>query len=206
MKGSYQVILEDEASVPVEIRQSPGNGSCLFIAIAAGILYYDQSIISSNNTQDNRAHPPMSTVIEYASTLRAQAVNTLENGIASNAQLVMQSDETISATSLVNQAASQYGITTDDYISNMRLENVWGGGPEIVALSNALKRQVVLLKPVNDADTTNDVISLKTMARFGPLVTTEKTIYILSTNIKFPKEYKRQKSNHFLAVFPSQPF
>ena len=148
----------------------------------------------------------MSTVIEYASTLRAQAVNTLENGIASNAQLVMQSDETISASSLVNMAASQYGITTDDYISNMRLENVWGGGPEIVALSNALKRQVVLLKPVNDADTTNDVISLKTMARFGPLVTTEKTIYILSTNIKFPKEYKRQKSNHFLAVFPSQPF
>ena len=148
----------------------------------------------------------MSTVIEYASTLRAQAVNTLENGIASNTQLVMQRDETISASSLVNMAASQYGITTDDYISNMRLENVWGGGPEIVALSNALKRQVVLLKPVNDADTTNDVISLKTMARFGPLVTTEKTIYILSTNIKFPKEYKRQKSNHFLAVFPSQPF
>ena len=71
MKGSYQVILEDEASdTVIKIRQSPGNGSCLFIAIAAGILYYDQSISSSNNTQDNRAHPPMSTVIEYASALQ----------------------------------------------------------------------------------------------------------------------------------------
>ena len=88
----------------------------------------------------------------------------------------------------------------------MRLENVWGGGPEIVALANGLKRQIVMLEPVNgDVDTTN-VIKLKATARLGPLVTTEKTIYILSTNIKFPKEYKRKKSNHFLAVFPSQPF
>ena len=203
LKGSYQAILEDVA-VPVEIRQSPANGSCLFNSIAAGLLYYDESIITSDNTQDNCAHPPISTVIEYASDLRAQAVNTLENGIASNSQLIIQSDETISASSLDNQAASQYGITTDKYISNMRLENVWGGGPEIVALANGLKRQIVLLEPVND-ETTN-VISLKPIARFGPLRTTEKTIYILSTNIKFPKEYKRKKSNHFLAVFPSQPF
>jgi len=197
LKGSYQVMCDDNnCSVEVKIRQVPGNGACLFHAIAAGILYYD-------NNADDISHPTISKVIECSSTLRTLAVDTLANGIKSNAQLVMQTDEVISTAILINKAASQYGLTSEEYLSNMRSDNVWGGGPEIVALANSLNRQIVLLELVAKDD---DVISLKVTARFGPPQSTEHTIYILSTNIKFPNDFIGKKSNHFLAVFPSRLF
>ena len=201
LKGSYQVICDDNNSnsyVEVKIRQVPENGACLFNAIAAGILYYD------NNAQaDDISHPTISKVIECSSTLRTLAVDALANGIKSNAQLVMQNDEVISTAILIHKAASQYGLTSEEYLSNMRSDNVWGGGPEIVALANSLNRQIVLLELVAKDD---DVFSLKVTARFGPPQSTEHTIYILSTNIKFPNDFIGKKSNHFLAVFPSRLF
>ena len=195
LKGSYQVIVmcdDNNSSVEVKIRQVPGNGACLFHAIAAGILYYD-----------NDEHPSISKVIECSSTLRTLAVDALANGIKSNTQLVMQNDEVISTAILINKAASRYGLTSEEYLSNMRSDNVWGGGPEIVALANSLNRQIVLLELVAKDD---DVFSLKVTARFGPPQSTEHTIYILSTNIKFPNDFIGKKSNHFLAVFPSRLF
>ena len=104
------------------------------------------------------------------------------------------------------KAASQHGISPQKYLSDMRRE-AWGGGPEIVALANSLKRQIVLLE-VADAHESNgeegDAIYLKITARFGP-ASQRTAIYILSTNQGFPYDYRGKRSNHFLAVFPSQP-
>ncbi|KAL7538814.1 hypothetical protein ACHAXR_008802 [Thalassiosira sp. AJA248-18] len=161
----------------------------------------------------------MSKVIGHSSKLRIQAVEALENGTkhAQETQLIMQKGETISAAELVSQAATQYGISSGEYLSNMRHENVWGGGPEIVALANCLERQIVLLEPINKADKTiveqkegycgGDAksIYLNTIARFGP-PSKGNSIHILSTNQQFPQEYHGKPSNHFLAVFPSEPF
>ncbi|KAL9182293.1 hypothetical protein ACHAXT_012945 [Thalassiosira profunda] len=154
----------------------------------------------------------MSKVIEYSSALRIQAVDTLENGIKRNntrvneRQLVMQGDEVISAPSLVEKAASQHGITAEKYLLDMRRE-AWGGGPEIVALANSLNRQIVLFEVAN-ADESNgeegDAIYLKKTSRFGP-ASGINPLYILSTNQGFPNDYRGKRSNHFLAVFPSQP-
>jgi len=141
----------------------------------------------------------MSEVIAYSPVLRTLAVDILENGMNGGVQLVMQDDETISASSLVKKAAAQYGMSPQGYLNKMRKKNVWGGGPEIVALANHLERQIVLLEPVHDEA---EAIHLKAIASFGP-PSHANPIYILSTNISFPRRgFGRKKSNHFLAVFP----
>mmetsp|Transcript_28518 Transcript_28518/g.60759 ORF Transcript_28518/g.60759 Transcript_28518/m.60759 type:complete len:401 (+) Transcript_28518:129-1331(+) len=213
LQGSYRVLLGDSndnevsvaSSIPVRIRQVPGDGSCLFHAVAAGILY-DKSTSNHNHEHDaskHLTHPPMSKVINYSSKLRTQAVDSLENGMKNNTLVVLQNDETISASLLVSQAATMYDITKEEYVSNMRQENVWGGGPEMVALANCLARQILLLETVNAHD--ENAIYLKEITRFGP-PSACYPIYILSTNQKFPKDYGKKEKNHFLAVFPSQPF
>lgn len=197
----------------VKIRQVPGNGSCLFHAIAASILF-DRSI-SRENEEKHGKHPTMSKVIEYSSSLRTQAVDELESRIKlEDAQdshyFIMQNDETISASELVYKAALQYGMSSREYLSQMRQENTWGGGPEIVALANSLGMQIILLEPISHCANNNGVhgndassIHLEIVARFGPHSNSDP-IYILSTNQQFPTTYDGKKNNHFLAVFPPQ--
>lgn len=211
--GSYRALLGNDAdldcgsSIPVRIRQVIGDGSCLFQAIAAGVLF-DETTPNFNTNQEHDednsfAHPSTSEVIRYASTLRALAVETLKDGIADNTSMVLQNGETISVLSLVSKSAIKYDMTSTEYLSEMRQENVWGGGAEIVALANCLMRRIVLFETSHDFSDEN-VIYLKEIARFGPH-TTSNPIYILSANQRFPMENGKSKNNHFLAVFPSRP-
>jgi len=225
LQGSYHMHWPNQINggasfIPVKIRQVPGNGSCLFHSIAAGIMY-DQSLMKN----ENGTHPSMSQVIERSATLRRLAVDTLEEGCrdytnnyqsaAADTDSIMQNNETISASSLVRKAATQYSMTSEEYLANMRQENVWGGGPEIVALANHLKRPIVLLEAANMQDGNErdkgkicnedaKSICLEVIARFGP-PSKATSICILSTNQKFPTDYCDKAKNHFLAVFPSHP-
>lgn len=204
LSGSYFIIPEDTATpVPVRIRQVPGNGSCLFLAIAASLLCYESP------TNDVKSHPSMSEVQKLSVKLRNQAVDVLSESIQQNQDLVMQMDESIAASRLVELAAEQHGITSNEYLKNMRNVQVWGGGPEIVALANGLKCNIVLLETV-DMDTTKysdaNAIYLRISAKFGPILKHEfkPPIYILSANQNFPRLMGKQvKCNHFLAVLPA---
>ena len=120
---------------------------------------------------------------------------------------IIQNDETISTSSLVNGTAIQYGMTAEEYLFEMEQDNVWGGGPELIALSNSLSRQIVLLETIqHDPSREENTTYLKIIARLGPRATS-RPIYVLFTNQRFPREYNSAKSNnHFLAVFPSYPF
>lgn len=88
---------------------------------------------------------------------------------------MIQGEESITASSLVQIAAEQYGISSTEYLTSMRDESVCGGGPEIIALASELQRQVILLEPE-----TNDLYSdghfLKIRARLGD---DHMSIYIL---------------------------
>ena len=204
LTGTYFILSVDNATpVPVKIRQVPGNGSCLFLAIAASLLYNESSINGIKN------HPSMFEVQTLSAKLRNQAVNVLSSGIQQNNVLAMQLDESITASQLVKLAAQQHGITSNEYIKNMRNEQVWGGGPEIVALANDLKSNILLLEaldggPIESSDP--NAIYLGISAKFGPILKDEvkPPICILSANQNFPRLIGREaKCNHFLAVFPT---
>lgn len=204
LSGKYYAKLSEQAEpVPVTIRQVPGNGSCLFLSIAAGILY-NQSLKNGANQ-----HPTMSQVQNLSRKLRNQAVDILAHSISHSKKLIMQKDESILASELVKLAANQYGITSNEYLENMRNARVWGGGPEIVALANALVRRIVLMEVDNTCskqNSKNTAIYLKVVARFGPDSIGNETnpaVYILSANQYFPNVHDGNAAdNHFLAVFP----
>jgi hypothetical protein len=196
LAGTYFARTDENAPpIEVKIRQVPGNGSCLFLAIAAGKMYNESSSEAST-----KQHPSMSDVQNLSLCVRNQAVTILADAIKHNKQLVMQKDESIYAAELVDLAAKQYGLTVDEYLNNMRDVGVWGGGPEIVALASGLECNIVLLETNN--------ANLKVSARFGPTHAVDESkppIYILSANNKFPNTQGSggAKDNHFLAVFPT---
>lgn len=207
--GSYCVQSDDGGAIPVKIRKNIGYGSCLFHSIAASILT-NRSVPDFNHDDDAEATvpPSHSEVMGHSSVLRNLAVATLANGVETNAQMVLLQNETVSASSLVNEAAVQFGMSVEEYLSEMKRENVWGGGPELVAISNSLNRQIVLLEAMHGNDNLHDdnkTTHLKVRARLGPQ-TTIRPIYILSTNQRFPMHYGKASNNHFLAVVPSRAF
>mmetsp|Transcript_23216 Transcript_23216/g.46319 ORF Transcript_23216/g.46319 Transcript_23216/m.46319 type:complete len:440 (+) Transcript_23216:285-1604(+) len=193
----------------VGIRQVPRDGSCLFHAIGARLLH-DKWVHKStecNHHPQRQHYPPMTSIIEYSSKLRQQAVNALQDNPQRQFTMIQgeEEEEPISASSLVQLAAEPYGLSSDEYLTSMRDESVWGGGPEIMALASELQRQVVVLEPDEKMD--DDVCFLKVRARFGESIFDigSNTVYILCANQQFPERCGRGRyddCNHFLAVFP----
>eukprot|EP00984_Skeletonema_dohrnii_P034565 scaffold33593_cov109-Skeletonema_dohrnii-CCMP3373.AAC.1 len=186
----------------VGIRQVPSDGSCLFHAIGARLLH-DKWLHQS--TECNQ-HPSMTSIIEYSSKLRQQAVNALQDNPQRQFTMIQgkEEEESITASSLIQLAAEEYGLSSDEYLTSIRDESVWGGGPEIMALASELQRQVVVLEPDENMD---GVCFLKVRARFGESIfdNGSNTVYILCANQQFPEICGRgtdDDCNHFLAVFP----
>lgn len=85
----------------------------------------------------------------------------------------------------------------------MRQKHVWGGGPEIIALSTYLQRPILLYQIQSNYSFKNK-IQLYLYAQFGYSHYSNKyPIMLLFTNGKFPNIQYRDipKSDHFLAVF-----
>ena len=56
--------------------------------------------------------------------------------------LFLQGSEFLRPNELLDIACSQYGLTAEEYCESMRKNGVWGGGPDLVALCNYLKRPI----------------------------------------------------------------
>mmetsp|Transcript_13281 Transcript_13281/g.25924 ORF Transcript_13281/g.25924 Transcript_13281/m.25924 type:complete len:453 (+) Transcript_13281:121-1479(+) len=169
LNGAFILVDEKEDKYPVAIRQVPGDGSCLFHAVAAGLLCrqmmennitavvpdsFDVSDLSRDPTafpNMRQLHPTMSEILNSSSKLRQRAVDTLQHSLNEQSLLYLHTNQTISASELIKSATQQYdGLTATEYLKDMRQYGVWGGGPEIVALANALGRQIILLEPWDD--------------------------------------------------------
>lgn len=77
---------------------------------------------------------------QYSKHLRLQAVKVLSQH--PRRLLFLQGNEYLRARDLVSAAAKQYGLSPEEYCNQMRRDRYWGGGPEIVALCNYLKRPI----------------------------------------------------------------
>lgn len=215
--------------ISVRVRQVANDGSCLFHSIGARILSDELIMMQKERTRDRhdqqhpallKRYPSMSRIIEYSSKLRLQAVKTLQYNPHQNFTVLQylngddnvetQVVETTTSSSMISQAATQYGITQEEYLTSMKDDNVWGGGPEIAALASALQREIVLLETTTSKRRDNAHF-LRVRARFrggDDDDNNNNAIYILCTNQRYPEKYGRKgfDDNHFLAVFPSRPF
>ena len=125
-------------TTPVEIRQVPGDGNCLFHSIAACL-----------HQAANGTHLPMDSherILELrckSLELRNTAVDVLQNlSGKGRRKLFLQGDEYLEARELLAAAAAQFELEGEEYCELMRKESYWGGGPEIVALCNHLQRPI----------------------------------------------------------------
>lgn len=214
-------------TTPVEIRQVPGDGNCLFHSIAACL-----------HQAANGTHLPMDSherILELrckSLELRNAAVDVLQNlSGKGRRKLFLQGDEYLEARELLAAAAAQFELEGEEYCELMRKESYWGGGPEIVALCNHLQRPIHIYEVVptssqknnkkidqtydeeddianNEkfAKSTCNQFTLRRMACFGsPKYDRKEPLHILSADSRFPDvEPKRIRrvGNHFLALFP----
>ncbi|GKY91952.1 hypothetical protein MPSEU_000166800 [Mayamaea pseudoterrestris] len=119
---------------PCFVRQVPGDGNCLFHSISLCLYHAENG--THWNIQGQRS---LDELYQRSRLLRSQAVECLKS---SNRRLFLQGRESLKAHELVQAAAQQYGLTSDEYCEAMQQDCVWGGGPEIVALCNQLQRPI----------------------------------------------------------------
>ena len=113
------------------VRQVPGDGGCLFHSLAASILY-----------RKDRIHPDYFTsrLRDISSELRQLSVKVLHS--AKDECFIVEGEETMAASQLLERAARNYKMTSGEYLSHMVRPSTWGGGPEIVALANHFRRPI----------------------------------------------------------------
>ena len=179
------------------VRQMPGDGSCLFYAVAAGLL---QSEAGSQSTVVLNSPATWPDIRKRADELRQIAVDTLENGCDGNFLTISEGDKVLSS-DLVQTAASSFGMTAKEYCQSMRRSTCWGGGVELVALSNALGRNICMYEPCG---LESGKIGLSKMFCFGPSSCSGETLNVLITGDRFPSHQEgrrvRGARNHFLSV------
>ena len=94
--------------------------------------------------------------------LRQMSVNVLQR---ENLSLITEGGENTTSTALLKLAADHYNLSSSAYCEQMRHERTWGGGPEIVALCNFLRR------PIHVYELESKILfrkfELKLCARFG---------------------------------------
>lgn len=141
--------------------------------------------------------------------------------------LFLQGSEFLRPEELLSVACSQYDLTGEEYCEQMMQDGVWGGGIEIVALVNYLKRPIHVFelmtmypkqrtkkrKRSRNDDDEDDLhepsppeFRLRRMACFGsPKFDYREPLCILSADCRFPDLVPGQQAsagNHFMAIFP----
>lgn len=173
------------------VRQVPGDGSCLFNAIAISISHE----FTKKHFEFDKNMKKMSM------KLRKLAVEVLLNP---NEKLHMEGDECITSNDLLDLIASHYNTSGEEYCNNMLKEKTWGGGPEIVAISNRMRRPIHVYELV--AEGIKRHFEFKMCAQFGsPTYDNKPPIYILCADGRFPyiiPGFQKKQGDHFLALFP----
>ena len=206
------------------VRQVPGDGSCLFHAVGAWLSHIahlsDQQFRSDTNiTKRNiRGDTEKKTRIQsignahfdrnmryFSKRLRDLSVDVLQK---ENLTLWVEEGETMSASHVVQLIAEHFNTTPDGYYQLMR-DGAWGGGPEVVALSNHLRIPIHVYKLVTKTRFPWFVprFELEVCAKFGSPAFDffAKPIHILCADGRYPHitpGEQKESGDHFLALFP----
>ena len=106
--------------------------------------------VSPSSSSSQTAIYDLKHLYTHSQYLREKAVDVLSHN--PRRLLFLQGNEYLRARDLVNAAAAQYNLTGQEYCDLMRKESYWGGGPEIVALCNYLKRPIYVYELCSDDD------------------------------------------------------
>ncbi|KAL3774383.1 hypothetical protein ACHAW5_007943 [Stephanodiscus triporus] len=200
---------------PVIIRQVPGDGCCLFHAVAISLNLIQGRHLRMDDVESLRELKVMSRSLRHTAVecLRSCHKGHRKDGRSGNSvvrkkykRLFIQGSESMATSQLLFTAAAQYGISPEEYCNLMEQDSYWGGGPEIVALCNVLERPIHVYELVasesniDDGDgeasrggirvpdhLINKQFRLRRMATFGsPKYDSNVPLHILSADSRFP--------------------
>lgn len=138
---------------PVIIRQVPGDGCCLFHAVAISLNLIQGRHLRMDDDESLGELKVMSRTLRHTAVECLRSCNngrhrkdgrSGNNGIVRRKykRLFIQGYESMATSQLLCTAAAQYGISPEEYCNLMEQDSYWGGGPEIVALCNVLERPI----------------------------------------------------------------
>lgn len=174
------------------VLQVPGDGSCLFNALATWVNYIQTGECRKFNSSMNK----------IAKGLRELAVDVLQR----NMTFILEDGEKMDSITMLETVGDCYNMTGKEYCDLMLDSHTWGGGPEIVALSNRFQIPIYVYQLQSTKFLWWKWFNLKLCAKFGsPDFETCPPIHILNADGRFPNvtpgEHKSQ-GDHFLAMFP----
>lgn len=197
---SYEGIDSSEDVKEFYIRQVPGDGGCLFHALAACLSY---EVTDKHFDFDSKLRC-------LSSDLRKLSISVLNSSFC----LLIENGVLIQAHDLLQSVSDHYNLTKDEYLKKMSHPKAWGGGPEIAAISNILQVpiHVYQLEVVRNRFhipfwNSRRKFRLKSQVEIGsPLLDNHcEPFRILCCDGSFPdvKPGKQKEiGDHFLAMFP----
>jgi hypothetical protein len=190
LRSSYQVKGDEQNEFFV--RQVPGDGGCLFHSIATWLTYA---------TFDK--HLDFDWRMRYLSIkLRELSVEVLRR----NQSLHLENNYFINSVDLLDMVGERYNMSSYEYCAQMLDEKTWGGGPEIVALSNHFQCPIHIYNLSVARPFLKKTFKLQLLAKFGsPIFDTKAPIQLLCADGRFPNlrpGTHKDVGDHFLALFP----
>ena len=164
LQNTYRVKGDDKQVFIV--RQVPGDGGCLFHAISAWLTFL----------QTNKHHDFDSNMFSLSRKLRQLAVDVLQQP---NRTLIIENSEPMESTELLEMIAKKYDMEPSEYCTWILDPRTWGGGPEIVALSNHFKCPIHIYELSTERRSVlpfaKQCFSLEIKAKFGSNTFDDKT-------------------------------
>jgi len=155
------VCRDDETQQQQEftMRNVPGTGDCMFQAVALASL---ASLGLGGNDVLLRA---------ISKELRDLTATVLEQPAG---RLVIEGNRVVRTTTLLQSAAQQEGLSTDDYLASLRTSGMdgglYGGGPELTVLCNVLRRPISVYELAEGDDIKEQQSILKSNDELCPIV------------------------------------
>jgi len=190
-------------SLPVRIRNVPGDGSCLFHATVTSFaqVVHGRHLVHPDDAE---------WLFAGSATLRKIAIERLRQ---ENQRIHIAGNAHVNAGSLVEAVAAQHGMSPTDHFNAMEHDtfegdehSAWGGGPEIVALSNLMKRPIRVYKLATATKKGSSFFVLELLTSLGsPKFDDKEALHVLTADSRFPDVSpgdQMNKPSHFLAVLP----
>lgn len=185
-------VYSSDGTEKFKCRNVPGDGSCLFHSLAACVTYYR---CQRHLEFDDKMR-------QLSTSLRRLSVKILKQ---KNKILKLEEDQEMTCQDLLQMVSEHYNMTSKEYANQMSREGTWGGGPEIVALSNYFRRPIHVYE-LSDFKDRNSAFKFRICAKFGsPGFDDKIPYYILCVDGRFPKiepDQAKHPGDHFLALFP----
>ncbi|GAX09445.1 hypothetical protein FisN_6Lh179 [Fistulifera solaris] len=156
------VDVNDSANTFV-MRSVPGEGDCMFLAVALATL--TSMGLGGNDTLlraiSRETRDVVATVLELPS-----------------GHLVIEGKRLVTTQALLRSAAKGEGLSTEEYLTQLRKEGIegglYGGGPELTVLANVLRRPISIyeidsdgIQQAGEQGKEKDVAFVRRMGVFG---------------------------------------